>query len=217
VKTILPWCVALALLAGMVVFFMSGQTKESELIRLRQDNQQLAAVRTENEALKKVQPQVEELARLRKENEELHRLRNEVRQLREEKQQAAKTSQSAQQAAAQSRLDAASQQQVQQQLQQQLAENAQLRAHIQAAAQVDAQLNAQINNTCINNLRIIDGAKQQWALENKKTAETVPTVRDLLPYLKDQVFPVCPSGGAYTVKAVSLVPVCSVAGHVLAQ
>ena len=34
-------------------------------------------------------------------------------------------------------------------------------------------------NACINNLRIINGAKQQWALENNKSAEDVPTAQDL--------------------------------------
>src|SRR4051794_11476531 len=29
-------------------------------------------------------------------------------------------------------------------------------------------------NACINNLRLIDGAKQQWALENKKSSTDTP-------------------------------------------
>ena len=40
-------------------------------------------------------------------------------------------------------------------------------------------------NTCINNLRQIDAAKQQWALENSKTDDAVPTALELLPYLRD--------------------------------
>jgi prepilin-type N-terminal cleavage/methylation domain-containing protein len=38
-------------------------------------------------------------------------------------------------------------------------------------------------NTCINNLRQIDGAKQQWALENGKQAADQPNDDDLKPYL----------------------------------
>jgi len=39
-------------------------------------------------------------------------------------------------------------------------------------------------NTCINNLRQIDAAMQQWALENNKTnLETVVTWNDIKPYL----------------------------------
>src|ERR1700760_860397 len=38
-------------------------------------------------------------------------------------------------------------------------------------------------NACINNLRLIDGAKQQWALENKKVSTSSPASTDLQPYL----------------------------------
>ena len=72
-------------------------------------------------------------------------------------------------------------------------------------------------NVCTNNLRQIDAAKQQWALEYKKTAEAVPSAQDLSPYFKDGVFPVCPAGGVYTIGAVGDVPACSVASHVLPQ
>ena len=40
-------------------------------------------------------------------------------------------------------------------------------------------------NAVINNLRQIDGAKQEWALENRKAASDEPTMKDLAPYLKD--------------------------------
>ena len=39
-------------------------------------------------------------------------------------------------------------------------------------------------NACINNLRQIDAAKQQWALENNKTnSDTVVTWNDVTPYM----------------------------------
>src|SRR6476620_6553741 len=38
-------------------------------------------------------------------------------------------------------------------------------------------------NACINNLRQIDGAKQQWALESKAAAHASPTATDIQPYL----------------------------------
>ncbi len=72
-------------------------------------------------------------------------------------------------------------------------------------------------NACINNLRQIDAAKQQWALEKNKNDAAVPTARDLLPYLKDGVFPVCPEGGTYSLNAVGELPSCNVAGDVLPQ
>lgn len=70
-------------------------------------------------------------------------------------------------------------------------------------------------NACINSLRQIDGAKQQWALEKNKTGDAVPTVRDLLPYLKDGIFPVCPAGGAYSLNTVDAIPTCTIQGHAL--
>ena len=79
----------------------------------------------------------------------------------------------------------------------------------------DAGLAIIHRNTCINNLRQIDGAKQQWALEKNKAGDAVPTVKNLLPYLKGGVFPVCPDGGIYSINSVDAVPTCSVAGHAL--
>jgi len=38
-------------------------------------------------------------------------------------------------------------------------------------------------NACINNLRQIDGAKQQWALEAGKVASDTPTPAQITPYL----------------------------------
>ena len=70
-------------------------------------------------------------------------------------------------------------------------------------------------NACINNLRQIDGAKQQWALENKKSENDTPSREDLLPYLKKQQFPTCPTGGSYTINRVGDPPECSQPGHEL--
>ena len=77
-------------------------------------------------------------------------------------------------------------------------------------------------NACINNLRQIDGAIQQWALENK-AAETAAVVEaNVTPYLKS--VPVCPSAGtggtfaaSYTLVDVATPPACQIvpATHVL--
>jgi prepilin-type N-terminal cleavage/methylation domain-containing protein len=66
-------------------------------------------------------------------------------------------------------------------------------------------------NACINNLRQIDGAVQQWALENKQTATATPAAGDVLPYLKSAT--ICPSGGttfgdSYSLGNVSAKPSC---------
>ncbi|MGA2243604.1 MAG: type II secretion system protein [Verrucomicrobiota bacterium] len=74
---------------------------------------------------------------------------------------------------------------------------------------VKARANSQAN-ACINNLRQIDGAMQQFALENNKhVGATVNYPTDLTPYIKlnsvSQI-PACPGGGTYTVSAVGIDP-----------
>ena len=75
---------------------------------------------------------------------------------------------------------------------------------------IKARTTAQMN-ACINNLRQIDGAIQQWALEKKQGETATVAFTDISPYLKNAV--VCPSGGtafsdSYTIKDVSTKPVC---------
>jgi hypothetical protein len=73
-------------------------------------------------------------------------------------------------------------------------------------------------NNCINNLRVIDGAKQMWASEHKRSEGDVPTWADLKPYLTRPGYEnlvKCPLGGAYTIGAVSNLPSCSIPDHVL--
>jgi hypothetical protein len=65
-------------------------------------------------------------------------------------------------------------------------------------------------NTCINNLRRIDSAENQWALDNgKMTGSDAPTMDDLKKYLPNGIFPTCPSGGTYTINPVGQNPTCS--------
>ncbi len=81
-------------------------------------------------------------------------------------------------------------------------------------------------NACINNLRQIDGAKQQWALENKAAATASPLITDIQPYLgrgTNGTQPTCPSDSqstfatSYTMGNLQVAPVCKItpATHVL--
>lgn len=70
-------------------------------------------------------------------------------------------------------------------------------------------------NACINNLRQVDGAIQQWALETKAAATAAVVSGDVTPYLKTA--PVCPSAGtggsfaaSYTLVDVATPPVCAI-------
>jgi len=65
------------------------------------------------------------------------------------------------------------------------------------------------------NLRLIDHAKQQWALANNKGADDVPTLADITPYLPPRTQLFCPGGGAYTINAVNVAPTCNIPGHVI--
>ena len=65
--------------------------------------------------------------------------------------------------------------------------------------------------SCSANLRQIETAKEQWAMDNKKGATDTPAMADLTPtYIKST--PACPSGGTYTVGDMSTRPTCSVGG-----
>lgn len=72
---------------------------------------------------------------------------------------------------------------------------------------------------CINNLKQIDGAIDQWAFEHK-----VPEGIDPTPEQEEEIYanlksgkPTCPSGGTYTITTVGASPqvTCSIEGHVL--
>jgi hypothetical protein len=86
------------------------------------------------------------------------------------------------------------------------------------AANATTQANAlevQQRNACINNLRQIDAAKNEFALEKGKANGAVVTEDDLKPYLPGGNFPKCPSGGTYTIGKVGENVTCSIPGHVL--
>ena len=73
-------------------------------------------------------------------------------------------------------------------------------------------------NACINNLRLIDAAKQQWALEHKKQKTDTPTMEELRPYFgqgPNAIAPACPDGGVYMIGSLGEKPTCSVPGHFL--
>jgi prepilin-type N-terminal cleavage/methylation domain-containing protein len=66
-------------------------------------------------------------------------------------------------------------------------------------------------NACIANLKQIDGAKNTWALENKKVSGDSPNAGDLFgadKYIRDT--PSCPAtGSAYTLGNVAAKPLCA--------
>ncbi len=65
-------------------------------------------------------------------------------------------------------------------------------------------------NACINNLRQLDSAVQQWAMETGQAAGSpAPDNVDLTPYIQlnaNSSMPACPAGGTYTINPISTVP-----------
>lgn len=80
---------------------------------------------------------------------------------------------------------------------------------------VKARKSAQ-KQACINNLKTIEGAKEVWALENRKTDSDVPSDADLFGNDKTiKTKPNCPAGGNYELRSVSEAPTCSIPDHVV--
>src|ERR1700693_5056131 len=82
---------------------------------------------------------------------------------------------------------------------------------------VKARTTAQ-KNACIANLKQIDGAKEQWAMENKKTTGDVTDATAVNTYLKNSAAPQCPANGTYTYQVVGSNPTCTIGaalGHTL--
>ncbi len=71
-------------------------------------------------------------------------------------------------------------------------------------------------NACISNLRQLDAAKQQWALEYNQADYAMPAPADLDKYLRVGFHGLqCPKGGSYEINAVGEPPTCSIPGHEL--
>jgi len=201
----IPWLLVVALAIGAYFLYNSNQQQTAELVQLRAASQELEQLRASAADTNQPQAQAanDELTRLREENKDLLRLRNEVRRLREENQQATRQAQTAQ----------AQVQSVQAQAEALKASAAQASAQAQQAT-ATARMQQQVN-ACINNLRQIDGAIQQWALQNNKGPNSPVTMADIAPFLKSREVMTCPGGGVYGLINVGIPPTCSVPGHVL--
>ncbi len=75
-------------------------------------------------------------------------------------------------------------------------------------------------NACINNLRQIDGAIQQWALEAQQSASATVTSANIAPYLgrgtQGAVINTdikCPAAGTYAITDVATKPSCTLSSQ----
>jgi len=73
-------------------------------------------------------------------------------------------------------------------------------------------------NACVNNLRQIDAAANQFALEHElKNGASIKFPDDLTPYIKLNSagkIPGCPQGGIYTINKIGDTPTCSLGTNV---
>jgi septal ring factor EnvC (AmiA/AmiB activator) len=197
------WMVRLlvvAFLASEIFLFSVLRQREALQVSVQAQKQRADDLQTQVDSLQSSNAglQSAEISKLRADNQDLPRLRNQVTQLQAANQKLTE------------QLKATSTYARQQQAQlQQIAD-------AQQAAQA-SQAEADDRNACISNLRQIDAAKQQWALEKNKKPTAIPTAQDLAPYFKDGILPVCPSGGTYSINAVGELPACSISGHALTQ
>lgn len=203
-------CVVL-LIISEVLLFSANRQKSATQAKLNEAEQQVSSLETEFVQFTNsiIANESEELIRARAENKDLPRLRSQIEQLQADNTKILQELNTAREALGQR----------QEQLQEIQAQNEQdaqnQQAQAQAVEQAVAQTETQERTTCIANLRLIYAAKQAWAIDKTKTDTDVPTQQDILPYLKGNVFPVCPAGGTYTIGAVGQLPACSIQGHVL--
>ncbi len=64
-------------------------------------------------------------------------------------------------------------------------------------------------NACINNMRQITAAVNEWALETGQQTGANVTMSELTPYIQlnsNSSIPPCPAGGSYTVNPVGNIP-----------
>jgi prepilin-type N-terminal cleavage/methylation domain-containing protein len=65
---------------------------------------------------------------------------------------------------------------------------------------------------CVANLKQIDSAKQQWAMDQKAAPGATMASTDLSPtYVRS--WPSCPESGTYTIGDINTLPTCSVGAN----
>ncbi len=69
--------------------------------------------------------------------------------------------------------------------------------------------------SCINSLRLIEAAKDQYAIDADIASGATIADSVLQDYMKGETMPTCPSGGTISANAVDTSASCTVSGHAL--
>ncbi len=184
------------------------KTQQQELSKARAELKEAEQLREEVKEVARLKAQLREAETAKREAADLPRLRGEIQQLRQEKAQADQLRAEVTHLRAQA-----------QQARQLQSENQALRGQAQQFTQAQQAYQAVVlQRACIVNLKQIDGAVQQWALEYRRTTSDPYVLTDLrvLAFLKGSMLPVCPGGGVYSAgRNVGANPTCNLAGHTL--
>ena len=70
--------------------------------------------------------------------------------------------------------------------------------------------NTSQQNACINNLRIIDSGKEQWAMAARKNDGDQVNTDSVNEYVKGGTTPICPGGGTYVYRVIGSAPDCTI-------
>lgn len=202
---------SVAVLSLLVLYFGAKRENEKRAADLQKSNAELTQTIAQQEIeLKKLRVQVGEIERMRRDNAEIHELRaasGELNKLRPENQKLRAEVDMLRARVAQSQAESADLRRLQQ-------ENAANQRKAIVAQTGAAMSDLAARNVCIAHLKQLDGAKQQWAIDNKRTARDIPGPADLFgPTLYLKLEPVCPSGGRYTLHSVGENPTCSHPEH----
>ncbi len=193
--------VTLAAAAGIAAF-----VQHQSNVKLQQENQALREQTAQLDELEKLRAEKAEMAKTQAQatNDqfmELLRLRGELVPLKR---------QAAEMAKMQAEIT-----RLRQQLQQPQPQQQQFQPQPPPPPQPNPQLVQDLiakANSCLVNLKQLDGAKESWGLENRKRTGDIPTFQDLdKKYLKN--IPVCPAGGQYNLNPLGQNPTCTVPGH----
>ena len=187
---------AVAVATLVIIQHQSVSRLREESRTLQEEQNKVSQLTSENERLSNLLAQANREQSMQPDQaHELLKLRGEVTSLRQKSKELAR---------------------LQQENQELRAQQAAVRQQAPASFQVALAADAAARNDCINHLRQIDGAIQQYALESKLSVNDSVTAEQILPYLKnpDAVLR-CPSGGTYTFGPVTNVPLCSFPGHAI--
>lgn len=209
-------------IAGCAFAWVSHQSNvrlRGELAQARAKAAELEAKQPDAAEFRKLQSKVREMAKLEEEAREVHKMRSEVTQFRQQKGEFEKLSAEIvplRAAARELQVLRGQTNALAHQLRSLQQQNVQIRqqsVEAQRAAVMAGAVGDPARNSCIANMKQIDGATQQWALENKKIGTSPVELAGIVNYLRGKALPRCPGGGAYVLPPnVAGSPTCSVHG-----